>query len=293
MTIGPNRVGDPGAASIVMIFLDEEQFIEEAIVSVLAQDWANWELLLVDDGSTDASPAIAREYACRDSRIRLLQHPGHANRGMAASRQLALDQAAGEIMCFLDADDVWPPYALRRLRAALLEYPEVGMAVGATEWWHSWAEGHGDCCDTVVSRAPTRGRPIPPGEFAAAMVRDGAAVPCNCSVAVRIRELRRLGGFDRSFRSLYEDQMLYAKIALEYPVLVVGECFGRYRQHPDQCCVRADAAGETAAGNRRFLEWLADWAALRGVYDGDLREALTVAGVQEPAVGGCRFDDPS
>src|SRR5205809_3316024 len=70
-----------------IIFLNAERFIDEAIQSVLAQTYENWELLLVDDGSTDGSTAIARSYAERyPAKIRYLEHPGHKNHGMSASR---------------------------------------------------------------------------------------------------------------------------------------------------------------------------------------------------------------
>ncbi len=100
--------------SCVMIFLDGARFIDEAIRSVVAQgaDVA-WELVLVDDGSTDASTAIARRWAAADpARIRYVEHAGHANRGMSASRNAGVAAARGEHIGFLDCDDVWLPSAL-------------------------------------------------------------------------------------------------------------------------------------------------------------------------------------
>src|SRR5215207_11709928 len=101
--------------SSVMIFLNAEKFIEEAIESVFAQTYDNSELLLVDDGSTDDSTQIALRYAERDpEKVRYLEHPGHRNRGMSASRNLGVSHAEGEYVAFLDADDVWLPYKLQR-----------------------------------------------------------------------------------------------------------------------------------------------------------------------------------
>src|SRR5918994_2063107 len=97
--------------SCIVIFLDEERFIEEAIKSVFAQTYENWELLLVDDGSTDGSTQIALRYAERHpGKVRYLEHPGHQNRGMSASRNLGISQAKGEYVALLDADDVWLPH---------------------------------------------------------------------------------------------------------------------------------------------------------------------------------------
>src|ERR1043165_10106697 len=98
------------AVTAITIFLNEEKFLVEAVESVLAQSSQDWELLLVDDGSSDGSTEIARSYAERHpDRIRRLEHPGHANRGMSASRNLGVSQARGRYVGFLDADDVWLP----------------------------------------------------------------------------------------------------------------------------------------------------------------------------------------
>ena len=94
--------------SVIMIFLNAERFIQEAIESVLAQSYTGWELLLIDDGSVDSSGEIARQYAGRYARkMRYLSHAGGANLGMSASRNLGIKSARGELIAFLDADDVW------------------------------------------------------------------------------------------------------------------------------------------------------------------------------------------
>jgi glycosyltransferase involved in cell wall biosynthesis len=72
--------------SIIMIFLNAEKFIQEAIESVFAQTYNSWELLLVDDGSTDESTDIALWHAKQNSeRVRYFEHDGHQNRGMSTS----------------------------------------------------------------------------------------------------------------------------------------------------------------------------------------------------------------
>ena len=94
--------------SVITIFYNAAEFLGEAIESVLAQDYRDFELLLVDDGSTDAGSAIARSYSERQSeRIRYLHHPGRENWGMSASRNLGIREARGEIIAFIDADDRW------------------------------------------------------------------------------------------------------------------------------------------------------------------------------------------
>src|SRR5258705_7087515 len=88
--------------SVVMIFLNAESFIQEAIQSVLDQDYSNWELLLVDDGSSDGSTQIALAAAGQyPQRVHYLEHADHQNRGMSASRNLGARHAHGEYLAFL------------------------------------------------------------------------------------------------------------------------------------------------------------------------------------------------
>lgn len=95
--------------SIIIPIYNEETYLREAIDSVLAQTVSDWELLLVDDGSTDNSFAICADYAAMDKRIRVLRQP---NRGLSAARNAGLAAAKGEWIAFLDGDDLLPPAAL-------------------------------------------------------------------------------------------------------------------------------------------------------------------------------------
>lgn len=127
--------------SCIIIFLNEDRFLGEAIESVRAQTLTDWELILVDDGSTDGSGAIARGYAERDRRIRHVEHPENANRGMSASRNLGLRTARGRFVAFLDGDDIWLPHKLAHQLAVFERNPRAGMVCGATVYWHSWEVG--------------------------------------------------------------------------------------------------------------------------------------------------------
>ena len=92
------------AVSVVMPAYNCEKYIEAAIRSVISQTFTDWECLCVDDGSADESGSILDEYAQRDSRFLVFPKK---NGGVSAARNLALDNAKGEWICFLDGDDVW------------------------------------------------------------------------------------------------------------------------------------------------------------------------------------------
>lgn len=96
--------------SIIMPVYNSQQFLEESIRSVLAQAYTNWELLVVDNGSTDNSREIAREFAEADPRVRTLVKDDE--QGVAPARRHAIDNAQGEWIAFLDSDDLWAPNKL-------------------------------------------------------------------------------------------------------------------------------------------------------------------------------------
>ena len=124
MTVAPT-------VSVVMIFFNAERFMQEAIASVSAQTYDDWELILVDDGSVDGSTTIARAEAARLShRVRYVEHEGHQNKGMSPSRALGVAHARGTLMAFLDADDMWLPGKLHEQIAILEEHPRASAVYG-------------------------------------------------------------------------------------------------------------------------------------------------------------------
>lgn len=112
--------------SVVMPVLNREQYLPAAIESVLGQSFTDWELILSDGGSHDASVEVMRRYARRDKRIRVFLHPGtNAPEG----RNAALAEAGGEFVAMLDSDDVTAPNRLAMQIDYLDKHPEI-TAVG-------------------------------------------------------------------------------------------------------------------------------------------------------------------
>lgn len=93
--------------SIVMPCLNSEKTLDEAINSVLSQDYQNIELIIVDDGSVDASIGIIKRYQSNDDRVKLFRNSGY--QGVSNARNLGLDSAFGKYICFLDSDDYLLP----------------------------------------------------------------------------------------------------------------------------------------------------------------------------------------
>jgi glycosyltransferase involved in cell wall biosynthesis len=260
--------------SVVIIFWNAERFIQEAIESVLAQTYSAWELLLVDDGSSDGGTTSARRYADRHpERVRCLEHPGHANLGMSASRNLGIRSARGAYVAFLDADDVWFPNALEDQVAILEAHHEAAMLYGPIQWWYSWTGAPEDRGRDHVERLGVAANTvIPPPRLLPLFLRDKAAVPSG--ILVRREIVESVGGFEDAFRGEYEDQVFCAKICLDAPVFASGTCWYRYRQHDDSCVMRGQRSGDTDAARLRFLNWLAEYLSQRKVQARAVRLAL-------------------
>ncbi len=271
--------GETPLVSISMIFLDAERFLKEAVDSVLVQKYTNWELLLVDDGSTDRSREVARSFARDHPAIHYFDHPGHQNLGKSASHALALDRARGKYLAWLDSDDVWFPNTLGHLVALLERNPEATMAYGSTEWWRSWEDAElPDWCDRTGSKVSHPNSVIEPPALVTLFLSDGGAVPCTCSVLFRTEAVRESGGFEQSIRNSYVDQVMYSKLFLQQPVFVTEAMLSRYRQHAGQTVARADEETEVAA-RARFLDWLSAYIQERGIVNEELDSALAIARV--------------
>jgi len=248
--------------SVVTIFLNAGALLEEAIDSVRGQTFPSWELVLVDDGSSDDSTTIARRAAAEDpDRIRYVEHAGHENRGMSASLNLGVATARGELVAFLDADDVFLPDKLQVQVAHLDAHPDAGMVFGPMTYWYSWT---GDAADRDRDHVFPMGQiavgeVIRPPALFLAFVRVEATTPGMCSVLVRRSLVEELGGFEDEFVGPYSDQVLFYKIALRASVLTIDRPTDLYRQH-DASTTSRTPRGQQEQWAARLLTWVEAWA---------------------------------
>jgi glycosyltransferase involved in cell wall biosynthesis len=270
--------------TVITIFLDAKAFLEEAIESVLAQTYDSWELLLVDDGSTDASTEIAIKYGrLYPEKVRYLDHESHANMGKSTSRNMGIHNAKGEYIAFLDADDVFLPQKLGRQTAILDAYPEAAMVYGPSLYWHGWTGKQDDVRRDFKGRlgVPPHTLIWPPA-LLTRFLRKGEIVPCICSLLVRRRILQDCGGFDETVQHLYEDQVLLARICTRAPVFVDSGCWDKYRQHPGSSSNMAIMKGKyhpfkPSPSRLAYLTWLVAHVYTEKVFDKALVSALKKA----------------
>ena len=269
--------------SSIIIFFNAEKFFAEAIESVLTQTYGNWELLLVDDGSTDGSTAIALNYARQfPEKIRYLEHEGHQNRGMSATRNLGIRYAKGEYIAFLDADDVWLPHKLEQQIKVMQLYPEAGMVYGKSIYWQSWTGNSEDReRDAIPETYAAANRLYYPPELLTLSYPLGRTTPPPpTDIMLRRSVVEYLGGFEEGFQKmyqLYEDQAFFTKLYLHFPVFVADECWDQYRLHPDSCGSIVNQAGQYHQVRSYFLNWLEGYFRKQGITDSQIWEAFNKA----------------
>lgn len=102
-------------------------YIKEAIESVLAQTYTNWELVIVDDGSTDNSVDVIKSYIEKDDRIKLFQHENNQNKGLASSIKLGIEKSESEWIAFLESDDKFTQNSIEEKMNAIQENPNIDL----------------------------------------------------------------------------------------------------------------------------------------------------------------------
>lgn len=187
---------------------NSERFVGEAIDSVIAQTESDWELIAVDDGSTDATAEIVGRYT--DPRIRLVRQP---NNGVSAARNIGMAAAGGSYALFLDSDDRLRPDTLHRLGSAHRERPEIYVAYG--DWVFIDEGGR-----PIGPETKPRFTPRPSGVILEPMLRNGFLVHAGAA-CIRAECLRRVGEWG-PYR-LGEDWEYMCRLAAHGDFHYVGE----------------------------------------------------------------------
>jgi glycosyltransferase involved in cell wall biosynthesis len=220
--------------SVITPVYNTEKYIAECIDSVLNQTLKDVEVLVIDDGSRDRSAEIVEEIARRDSRVRLLRHPGGINLGVSRTRRLGIMEASGEHIAFLDADDAFERTKLEQQVDLMNARPECVMCHTAIRVM------------TVPLDDPERSRLL---EAEAESVlnhfnrprEDGAGYSlldrddflrenfiCNSSVLAKAAAVRSVPAATRQLYQ-YEDWVQWTLLSAKGPFVFIPEPLTRYR----------------------------------------------------------------
>jgi glycosyltransferase involved in cell wall biosynthesis len=211
-------------------------YLRQAVESILAQTYRDFELVIVDDASTDDTPIVLAEYARRDLRIRILTHP--ANKGTAVSLAAGVEAARGALIARIDADDQYMPERLEKMVAFLDQNPAIGLV----DTWSKVVDMEGHLLGE--ERWPT----------SPTAIRQGLALR-NCmsgGVLMRKDAVLKAGNYRPGFR-MAEDYDLWLRMVEISHIAIIPEYLCVYRRHPGAATVqhpRTCAASGSLA--RRF-----------------------------------------
>lgn len=215
----PNPMSDP-LVSIVIPAYNSEKFIAETLESVFAQTYQIFEIIVVDDGSTDKTVEIIQSYG---NKIRLYQQ---ANKGPGAARNLGVSMAKGELLAFVDSDDIWVKDKLAQQVHRFRENPDLAILCGDFKRWNQRDDGGFD--------------PLPADETAeeihfdtkgwnyAALLLDSEV--WICTVMLRKSAWLILGGMDEAFR-IGEDWDFFIRASRQFEIKKLNKVLAFYRIH--------------------------------------------------------------
>ena len=223
--------------SVIIPCYNGARYLRDSIESVCRQTHPAHEIIVVDDGSTDASAAIASSFA----EVRLIRQ---ANQGVSAARNLALSHATGDFIVFHDADDRLLPRALETGVRELARRPEVAFVFGFS---------HGIRADGTPIGEPNL-EPIVDAGYAR-LLAGGTLVPPSTAI-FRRHVVEAVGGFSVGM-ALSEDYDLYLRIARQFPIHCHNELVVDYRQHDGNASL--ESASQSLRSTLRALNAQAEF----------------------------------
>jgi glycosyltransferase involved in cell wall biosynthesis len=267
--------------SVVIPFWNARNFLAEAAESVFAQSYTNWELILVDDASSDCSTAIAKQYCTRSpKKVHYVSHSGHRNLGASVARNLGVRHSRGRYIALLDADDVWLPNKLQQQVAIMERRADVDVVFGRSLYWHP------NAVDVAAPKdyMPDYGIPfdgvIEPPTLLAHYALGKGNTPCPSCMLFRREVLSRIGGFEEAFAppyGMYEDQAFLAKMFLTCAVYITQECWQKYRIHPESVSALTERDGYHDAAREFYLKWLREYLVQNDCTDARISRLLARA----------------
>jgi len=204
--------------TVVMSVFNGEPYLASALESIVTQSIREFDVLVVNDGSTDRGPAILDAYAARDSRIKVIHQP---NAGIAAAANRACALVTSPYIARMDADDVSLHNRLERQLHFLRARPDVVLLGGGAE-----------VIDESGNRLFSIDVPTGNDEIKAVLHERNAFV--HSSVVIRRDALLAVGGYRRAFSNVSEDYDLWLRLAERYPVANLADVVVRYRVHRRQ-----------------------------------------------------------
>lgn len=247
--------------TVIIPFFNRELFLDEAIQSIINQSFKDWELILVDDGSTDSSNSIAKKYINQyPQKIFLFNHQDRQRLGASASRNVGIKNAKGKFVTFLDSDDVLYPQTIAKELEAFQLNPKADVVCGTLDYWHSWSTENNQTEIDFTANLGVKLEKLyaPPSLLIHNLIAGGRKPGINC-VMVKKDFINSIGAFEGDFRHVSEDQVFWSKISLNGKIYVMDASLARYRQHNNSSCAVLIKSENETENWEVFLNWLEEY----------------------------------
>jgi glycosyltransferase involved in cell wall biosynthesis len=259
--MGSDRILSSPAVTVVTPTFNHEAYIGEAIESVLAQSFTDWQMVVVDDGSSDGTVRIAQSF--QDPRIVVIANPHRGLEHLASSYRDALAASAGRLVAVLEGDDRWPPNKLA-LQVPDFDRESVVMSYGAGLLIDDFGCEYGLVVPSLSESVRTN---EPVGAILPELLRNCPIL--SPTVVIRRTALDAIGGFRQPAGVPYVDHPTYLLLGLRGTFAFHREPVGSWRRHPEQWTTR--------------LSWMeGDRTPPESAYIGEIVEAAWSRGVAIP-----------
>lgn len=234
-----------GKVSVITPTYNHAKFIAECIESVQRQSYSNWEMIIVNDGSTDDTSLIARKHSLRDQRIIVIDQENLGVWNLGKNYNKGLQAATGEYVAILEGDDLWPSHTLSTMVERLNNLgSEFGMAYGKVQTFgRSETEVIGTyCLDERYEK---------PHFFSHFIFTPAARIPPQATL-IRMSSLKNVGGFFQPESLPLVDRPTFLNISMKYKIAYIDEILAYWRQHGDN--VTKNLSLQIAAGAVPWIE---------------------------------------
>lgn len=242
--------------SVITPLYNGSKTLSETADSVFKQDFTDWEWIFFDDGSSDGTQEIAKQFAeSHPHKVFYYEHDENSNFGTSYTRNRAVEKSNGEIISFLDQDDVWDDNRLSHQLKIFEAYPDCAMIYGPSLYWYKERK----------FRQPTKFKDedlktgiYHPPSFIEIFLGDLKGTPLPSASLIRRKNFDAVKGYEESIKGS-EDIVLWLKLAEKFSIYFDDCVLVKYRKHQDSTLRRAAQSGEMNEWNLVFYKWVIDF----------------------------------
>ncbi len=266
--------------SVIIPFFKDRLYLREAIESVINQEYENWEILLIDDRSSDGSTEFALEYCNKkEYNIFYYTHVNRINKGVAASRNLGISKSNGMYIAFLDADDKWKKEKLKTQLEILTDNPEASMLCEASDYWYSWNDENKNDIKKEIGVPGEQLYDPPYLALNLYPLKSGKKSPGPSGIIIKKEACNNNICFEESFIGVnapFEDQAFLFKVYLREKIYVSSISNTFYRQRDDSAMHITRVDNNEYFIRYFYFKWARNYLRRQGIQHDEIERLISM-----------------